>query len=53
MVKSEVAQRRQAMMNSKFEAKAKVEREAQQREAALAAAASRAALVAESVVQVC
>ena len=53
MVNSEVAQRRQAMMETKFEAKAKAEREAQQREAALAAAASRAALVAESLVCPC
>jgi len=51
MVSSEVAHRRQAMLTSKFEAKAKAEREAQQREAALAAAASRAALVAESLAQ--
>ena len=52
MVSSEVVHRRQAMLASKFEAKARAEREAQQREAALAAAASRAALVAETIAQV-
>ena len=50
MVNAQVAQRRQAMLEGKFEAQARAAREAQ-REAALAAAASRAALVAEALAQ--
>lgn len=50
MVNAQVAQRRQAMLEGKFEAQARAVREAQ-REAELAAAASRAALVAEALAQ--